>query len=205
MCGKSSSPIVKRKGYPDAESAEVWRQIESFAGYSFAKGHSASYAVESYQSLYLRAYYPVEFMTGVLNNFGGYYTTEFYLHEARMLGAQIELPCINKSDHLAALFEKTIYMGFCLIKDLEQNTIKNLLHARTTEGVFKNMDDFVKRVSVSLEQLRILIRIKAFRFTGKTSKELLWDAHMLLGKVKKTQLQERVVRNSFCFDRVAGT
>ncbi len=176
----------KDKGYPDAEAAEIWRQIESFAGYSFAKGHSASYAVESYQSLYLRAYYPVEFMTGVLNNFGGFYTTEFYLHEARMLGAQIELPCVNKSDNLAALFGTTIYMGFCLIKDLEQNTIKNLLHARVTEGTFKSLNDFVKRVSVSLEQLRILIRIKAFRFTGNTSKELLWDAHLLLGKVKKT-------------------
>ncbi len=177
----------KDKAYPDAEAAEVWRQIESFAGYSFAKGHSASYAVESYQSLYLRAYYPVEFMTGVLNNFGGYYTTEFYLHEAKMLGAQIELPCVNKSDNLATLFSKTIYMGFCLIKDLEQNTIKNLIQSRATEGKFKSLDDFVKRVSVSLEQLRILIRIKAFRFTGKTSKELLWEAHMLLGKVKKTQ------------------
>jgi DNA polymerase III alpha subunit len=47
-----------KKGYPAAESAEIWRQIESFAGYSFAKGHSASYAVESYQSLYLKAYSP---------------------------------------------------------------------------------------------------------------------------------------------------
>lgn len=175
----------KQKGYEDTDAAEVWRQIESFAGYSFAKGHSASYAVESYQSLYLRAYYPIEFMTGVLNNFGGYYTTEFYLHEARMLGAQIELPCVNKSDNLATLFGKTIYMGFYLVKDLEQGTIKNLLSTRT-EGEFKSLDEFVKRVAISLEQLRILIRIKAFRFTGKTCKELLWDAHLLLGKVKKT-------------------
>jgi DNA polymerase-3 subunit alpha len=69
---------------------------------------------------------------------------------------------------------------------LEQNTIKNLLHARALEGKFKSLNDFIRRVSVSLEQLRILIRIKAFRFTGKTSKELLWDAHLLLSKEKKT-------------------
>lgn len=176
----------KNKGYPDEEAAEIWRQIESFAGYSFAKGHSASYAVESYQSLYLRAYYPVEFMTGVLNNFGGFYSTEFYLHEARMLGAEVELPCINKSDQLAMLYGKTIYTGFCLIKDLERATVRTILKARADEGEFTGLSDFVNRVAISLEQLRILIRIHAFRFTGKTSKELLWDAHLLLNKEKKS-------------------
>lgn len=174
------------KGRPFDETAEVWRQVESFAGFSFAKGHSASYAVESYQSLYLRAYYPIEFMTGVLNNFGGFYTTEFYLHEAKMLGATIELPCVNKSNNLAALYGTTIYMGLCLVKDLEQATTKNLLTERELNGPFANLEDFTKRVAISLEQLRILIRIKAFRFTGKTSKQLLWDAHMLLNKAKKT-------------------
>lgn len=173
------------RGYPYDEVAEIWRQVESFAGYSFAKGHSASYAVESYQSLYLRAYYPIEFMTGVLNNFGGFYSTEFYLHEAKMLGAQIELPCINRSNNLAALYGSTIYMGFCLIKDLEVATVENILRVRE-EGEFADLNDFIKRVPVSLEQLRILIRIKAFRFTGRTSKELLWDAHLLMGKEKKS-------------------
>ncbi len=176
----------KRKNYPDEEAAEIWRQIESFAGYSFAKGHSASYAVESYQSLYLRAYYPVEFITGVLNNFGGFYSTEFYLHEATMLGATVELPCVNNSDNLARLQGKVIHMGFCLVKDLERNTIKSILEERHLNGPFTSLHEFVKRVAISLEQLRILIRIKAFRFTGQTSKELLWDAHMLLNKTKKT-------------------
>ena len=176
----------KAKGFPDGEAAEVWRQIESFAGFSFAKGHSASYAVESYQSLFLRAYYPIEFMTGVLNNFGGFYTTEFYLHEAKMLGANVQLPCINKSNDLAVLEDTTIYMGLGLIKDLEQNSIKNILKERETNGPFIDLNDFIKRVAISLEQLRILIRIRAFRFTGQTGKQLLWDAHMLLSKTKKT-------------------
>jgi len=176
----------KEKGYPDADAAEIWRQIESFAGYSFAKGHSASYAVESYQSLYLRAYYPIEFMTGVLNNFGGFYSTEFYLQQAQIVGATIELPCVNTSNNLAVLTGTTIYMGLCLIKDLEQNTVKNILLERERGGLFKSLDDFTKRVPISLEQLRILIRIRAFRFTCKTSKELLWDAHMILSKTKKT-------------------
>jgi error-prone DNA polymerase len=174
------------KGIPREQSAEVWRQIESFAGFSFAKGHSASYAVESYQSLFLRAYYPIEFITGVLNNFGGFYSTEFYLHQARMLGATVELPCVNRGSSLAVLTGTTIYMGLCLIKDMETGTIRNILQARQQDGEFSGLHDFVKRVAISLEQLRILIRIKAFRFTGKTAKELLWEAHMLLSRAKKT-------------------
>ena len=62
----------KQFGYPEAVAKEVWRQIESFAGYSFSKAHSASFAVESFQSLYLKTYFPIEFMTAVINNFTGY-------------------------------------------------------------------------------------------------------------------------------------
>ena len=60
----------REKGYADTLSLEVWRQIESFGGYSFSKAHSASFAVESYQSLFLKTYYPLEFMVAVINNFG---------------------------------------------------------------------------------------------------------------------------------------
>ncbi len=90
-------------GYPPGEAEEIWRQIQSFASFSFAKGHSASYAVESYQSLYLKAHHPLEFLVGVANNFGGFYHTEFYLHEAKRAGATIEAPCINTSEELCSL------------------------------------------------------------------------------------------------------
>ncbi|MBL0099332.1 MAG: hypothetical protein IPP49_04115 [Saprospiraceae bacterium] len=69
----------KERGYPDRLSKEVWRQIESFSGYSFCKAHSASFAAESFQSLYLKTYFPLEFMTAVINNFGGFYVTEQYV------------------------------------------------------------------------------------------------------------------------------
>ena len=103
-----------------------------------------------------------------------------------MLCATVELPCVNNSDNLAHLQGKVIHMGFCLIKDLENQTIRNILEERHRNGPFTSLNEFVKRVAISLEQLRILIRIKAFRFTGRTSTELLWDAHMLLNKTKKT-------------------
>lgn len=177
----------KVKGYPDEEAQEVWRQIGSFAGYSFAKGHSASFAVESFQSLFLRAYYPVEFMVGILNNFGGFYTTEYYLHEAKMIGANIELPCINHSNNLFVLQGSTIYIGFCMIKDLGHETVRTIEREREQHGTYLSLNDFLKRVSISLQQLRILIKIQAFRFTGESSKALLWEAHLHFGEQKKLQ------------------
>jgi error-prone DNA polymerase len=66
---------LKLEARPEDISAEVWRQVSSFAGYSFSKAHSASFAVESYQSLYLKTYYPREFMVAVLNNGGGFIKT----------------------------------------------------------------------------------------------------------------------------------
>ncbi|MEM6723738.1 MAG: PHP domain-containing protein, partial [Bacteroidota bacterium] len=81
----------KTRGHSDDLAKEVWRQIESFGGYSFCKAHSASFAVESFQSLFLKTYYPLEFMVAVINNFGGFYRTEYYFHEARMQGAQIAI------------------------------------------------------------------------------------------------------------------
>lgn len=62
----------RKKGYAESLISEIWNQVASFAGYAFAKGHSASYAVESYQSLFLRAYFPLEYMVAVLNNGGGF-------------------------------------------------------------------------------------------------------------------------------------
>jgi DNA polymerase-3 subunit alpha len=172
------------KGHPDKLAAEVWFQIESFAGYSFAKGHSASFAVESYQSLYLKAYFPLEFMVGVVNNFGGFYHTEFYIHELRMNGADIQAPHINESDYLTRITGKTVYLGFVHLKYLEKASVEKLLNDRQENGSYSGLLDFTARAGISLEQLLILIRIGCFRFTGKSKPELLWEAHFILNKRK---------------------
>lgn len=176
-----------QKGITHAYTLDVWNQIESFAGYAFAKGHSASYAVESYQCLYLKAYYPLEFLVATINNGGGFYSKEVYLHEARQYGAIVHLPCINQSEEIAILKGVNIYLGLSMIDSLEVNTIHMILDERKLNGLFKTFRDFIKRVPISLEQLIILIRIDVFRFTTKTKKDLLWDAHILLNKTKKSK------------------
>ena len=180
----------RKKGHKDALIFEVWNQIKSFAGYAFAKGHSASYAVESYQSMFLKCYYPIEFMVAVLNNGGGFYSTEHYIHEAKMQGAIIELPCINKSNHPNIVIDKTIYLGFGYLKSLEHLTIQRLLTERQLYGDFTSLENFIDRVVISIEQLTILIRIDAFRFTNKTKKQLLWQAIFKLKATKQKTKQE---------------
>ncbi|WP_055442271.1 DNA polymerase III subunit alpha [Lacinutrix himadriensis] len=179
----------KAKGYKDELTFEVWNQIKSFAGYAFAKGHSASYAVESYQSMYLKCYFPLEFMVAVLNNGGGFYSAEHYIHETKMCGGIINPPCVNTSDHPTTIEGKTIYLGFGYLKSLEVLVIKRILSERQLYGKYKSLDDFIDRVTISIEQLTILIRIDAFRFTNLSKIVLLWQAIFKLNvsKAKTTQ------------------
>ena len=177
----------KAKGYPDDLVRELWRQIESFSGYSFSKAHSASYAVESYQSLYLKSHYPLEFQVAVINNFGGFYQTWFYFNEARRMGAKIHLPCVNRSDYLTTLNGRTVFMGFVHLQGLEQNFVERFLAERTAHGPFRSLEDFIVRVPFKIEQLILLIRGGAFGFTKKTKSELLWQAHLNKSDGKKEQ------------------
>ncbi|MBI1315299.1 PHP domain-containing protein [bacterium] len=170
------------KGHDAALSAEVWRQVESFAGYAFAKGHSASYAVESYQSLYLKAHFPLEYMVATLNNGGGFYSPELYLHEARMLGAEVLPPCVNRSEALCSLDGHHLYLGLGMLKGLESQTLLDVLEERRQNGVFDSLEDLIRRVPMGIEQLRLLIRIGALRSLHKTKQQLLWEAYALLGR-----------------------
>jgi len=179
----------KTKDHSYQLTSEIWRQIESFAGYAFAKGHSASYAVESYQSLFLKAYYPLEYMVATLNNFGGFYRPEYYVHEARMNGAIIEPPNINKSYYQNHIKGNTIYLGFMMLYSFEVKNATKIVQERERNGLFLDLDDFIERISISLEQLAILIKINAFKFTSRNKRELLWEAYM---KVNKVCLEEQV-------------
>jgi error-prone DNA polymerase len=181
----------RQRGYPGELAHEVWRQIASFAGYAFCKAHSASYAVESYQSLYLKTYFPHEFHVAVINNFGGFYRTWVYVNEARRHGATIHLPCVNKGKYKTSITGTDIYLGFVHLKSLEEQFAKQLVNEREKKGEFTGLQNFMNRVPSGIEQLKILIRAGAFRFTGKTKKELMWEAHFLTTKDRdKTPAQE---------------
>lgn len=175
----------KARGYPEDLIFEVWRQIESFSGYSFCKAHSASYAAESFQSLYLRTYHPLEFMVAVINNFGGFYSTEYYFHEARMLGAHIHAPCINHSEYLTKLYGKDIYVGFIHLNGMEHKIAREIVLEREMNGSYTSLADFTNRVDISSSQLDILIRIGAFRFAGLNKYEMMWEKNSVFNSTVK--------------------
>lgn len=166
-------------GHSDELANEVWRQMESFAGYSFSKAHSASFAVESYMSLYLKTFFPKEFMMAVINNFGGFYSAELYFIELMKAGGIIHAPCVNNSDIYTSIKGDEVYTGFVHIKALQQNTMQQMVEERKAGGPYLHLQDFIQRTGIALEQLNILVSVGAFRFTGKTKKQLLWEANFL--------------------------
>ncbi|HHH54685.1 MAG TPA: DNA polymerase III subunit alpha [Bacteroidetes bacterium] len=170
----------QKRGYSKQLTDTVWYQIASFSGYSFSKAHSASFAVESFQSLYLKTYYPLEFMVGVINNFGGFYHTETYVHEAKMAGGIIHPPCINNSNLLTNIRGRDIYLGFIHITSLERKLASEIARERQRNGLYESLEDFMDRVDAGKEQVELLIRIGAFGFTGKNKYELMWQKNALL-------------------------
>lgn len=178
----------KSRGYDEKVSREIWRQMESFAGYSFNKAHSASFAVESYQSLFLKTYFPKEFIVAVLNNYGGFYSRKVYINEAKRAGATINLPCVNRSIFKTTIYGSDIFLGFDCLLNVEEKLAKRIPEERQANGEFTGLENFTLRTGASLDQLIVLIRCGAFRFLNVGKKELLWEAHILLSKEKKIQV-----------------
>lgn len=176
---------AKEKKRDEMVTKEVWRQVSSFAGYSFSKAHSASFAVESYQSLYLKTYHPVEFMVAVLNNYGGFYQRWVYVQALQQTGAKVHLPCINHSDGVVNITGDEVYLGLIGIQGLENKLIEIIPRERVANGRYTDLENLIKRTYLTLEQSLILIRIGALRFTRKSKKELLWEVHNYLGNKTK--------------------
>ncbi|MGR3810814.1 DNA polymerase III subunit alpha [Jiulongibacter sp. NS-SX5] len=179
----------RQRGIEESMIHEVWAQTESFAGYAFAKGHSASYAVESYQSLYLKTYFPLEYMVAVLNNGGGFYRVETYIHEARMNGGRIHAPHINISRRETIIKGRDIYLGFQHLHGMDTSLMISIVKEREENGDFKSLEDFLERVSIGPDQVEILLRIGSFNFSGVNKRELLWKALYKLNREPARSIQ----------------
>jgi DNA polymerase III alpha subunit len=133
-------------------------------------------------SLYLKTYYPKEFMVAVINNFGGFYSRELYFMELLKSGGDIKAPCVNNSDVYTNIKGDEVYVGFIHIKRLESKLTETIIEERRTNGLYKHLQDFIERTNIGIEQLNTLISIGALRFTGKSKKRLLWEANFLQKK-----------------------
>ena len=151
----------------------LWREIVSFAGYAFCKAHSASFAVLSYQVAYLKAHYPAEFMTSVLNNGGGYYSPAIYIYECRRMGVEVLLPDINKSEYKYQAQDGKIRIGLMAISILEAEQAGNIVKERNLRGKYKSLTDLLNRMELEFEQAEALIRCGALDCFNQTRPTLL--------------------------------
>ncbi len=148
-------------GVREKTTTQIWEMILSFVGYSFCKPHSASYALVSFQSAYLRAHYPAEFMAAVISNGGGYYSTFAYLSEARRLGLKILPPDINASQIAYTAEGRGIRVGFMQIKGLQKKSLEAMVSERG-RGPFISLEDFLERVDFDVADVKLMIRSGCF-------------------------------------------
>lgn len=153
----------RRRGVTEAILAEVWEQVLSFAGYSFCKPHSASYALVSCKSAWLKANHPAEFLAAVISNGGGYYSTLGYLSEARRLDLMIRPPDINTSAWPWTGRDSELRAGLMQISSLPRQAVESLLTERERQGPFTGFADFLARLpQLSAEPIRQLVKAGCF-------------------------------------------
>ncbi len=154
------------KGHDAKILEKIWTDWEAFAQYAFNKSHSVCYAFVAYQTGYLKAHYPAEYMAAVLNHAGSIDKITFFMEECKRMGLKVYGPDINESQNGFAVNDKgEIRFGFSGMKGVGENAIENIVEERTKGGKFKDVFDLVRRVNlraVSKKTLESLIYSGAF-------------------------------------------
>jgi error-prone DNA polymerase len=167
---------------------KVWTMILSFAGYSFCKPHSASYALVSFRSGWLRAHYPAEFIAAVISNQGGYYRTFAYVSEAKRMGLAVLPPDVNASERAYTGKGREVRMGLMQLKGLRAESLEALLAERARGGPFASFAELRARVALPSSDLELLVKSGALDSIagGRSRPELLWELY-LDGHARKAQ------------------
>lgn len=154
------------KGHEAKTLEKIWTDWEKFAQYAFNKSHSVCYAFVAYQTGYLKAHYPAEYMAAVLNHAGSIDKITFYMEECKPMGIKVLGPDINESNNGFVVNDKgEIRFGFSGMKGVGENAIETIVEERAKHGKFKDVFDLVRRVNlraVSKKTLESLIYSGAF-------------------------------------------
>lgn len=165
------------RGIDPKLAAEIFDLMAHFADYGFNKSHSAAYALVAYQTAYLKAHYPQEFMAALLSSVMG--TNEkigHYIEEAKKMGIQVLPPDINASMRSFSVDKDAIRFGLAAVKNVGEGAIQNLVSARSQEGKFLSLVDFCTRVDMRVVNKRViesLIKCGAFDSLGIRRSQLL--------------------------------
>ncbi len=162
---------AKANKIPPKKAERIFDLMAYFAGYGFNKSHSAAYAYIAYQTAYLKAHYPVEFMAASLSaDMDNTTKVVSFINECKEMGIEILPPDINESDREFKVCGNSIRFGLEAVKGVGGSAIEAILNARAEGGTFKSLYDFSARVDsrrVNRKVIESLIKAGAFDSTGK--------------------------------------
>jgi DNA polymerase-3 subunit alpha len=175
---------VEHSKFSQAKAEEIWAWIEPFAAYGFNKSHAASYSTVSYQTAYLKANYPVEFMAAVMTAEAGDVTKIYEaVKECKKMGINVLPPDINESlGDFTVIDEHNIRFGLKAIKNLGSDVIKKIKEERKANGSFKNLKDFITRVhtkNFNKRSWEALVKCGAMDKFGERNQLILNTDHVL--------------------------
>ena len=186
--GNVEVPGCVRNGIDEVSANKIFDEMAEFAKYAFNKSHAACYAVVSYRTAYLKAYYPAEFMAATLNSYlGNLDKAPQYIDECKRLGIQILKPDINKSFEKFTVEDGKIRFGLGAIKNVGTIPVENIVKERKEKGEYKSFTDFCERVSelqVNKKCVESLIKAGAFQEFEQTRATLLASFEAIIDTIQ---------------------
>ncbi|MDF0644115.1 MAG: DNA polymerase III subunit alpha [Nitrospira sp.] len=168
---------AKQKKIPEKKAEKLYELIYKFAGYGFNKSHAAAYAVVCYQTGYLKAHYPTEFMAALMtSDMGNQDKIVGYFTECRDLDIKVLGPDVNESQKDFAVADGAIRFGLAAIKNVGEGAVESVLAIRAESGPFASFFDFCRRVDlrkVNKRMLEGLIKAGTFDSTGARRSQLM--------------------------------
>jgi DNA polymerase-3 subunit alpha len=177
-----------KNNIPESKANEVFDLLEKFAGYGFNKSHAAAYAIVAYQTAYLKANYPVEFLCAMMtNDLSSTEKLTVLLTEARSMGVDVLQPDVNEGEMFFAPARagKVIRFGMAAIKGVGESAVESILKARKEGGVFKSFSDMLERVdlrAVNKKAIESLIKSGACDCFGETRATLFASIDRVVGR-----------------------
>lgn len=180
-------PGCVRNGIDEKSADKIFDEMAEFAKYAFNKSHAAAYAVVSYQTAYLKAYYPEEFMAATLNSFlGNLDKVPYYIEECRRLKIEILKPDINKSETKFTVDNGKIRFGMGSIKNVGTVAVDSIVEERKKHGEYKSFTEFCERIqgeAVNKKCIESLIKAGAFDEFEQTRSTLMASFEEILDSI----------------------
>ncbi|MEE9401946.1 MAG: DNA polymerase III subunit alpha [Desulfobacteria bacterium] len=168
---------AKEKGVSQDKAEKVFDQMETFGRYGFNKAHSAAYAMIAFQTAYLKAHFPVEFMAAILTSeMNSTEDVVKYIAECRKQGIEVLPPDMNQSEMNFTAVQDKIRFGLAAVKNVGQGAIDSVLEVRKESGPFESLFDFCERIDhrkVNRRVVESLIKAGAFDSTGARRSQMM--------------------------------